>query len=181
MKQEKEEANLHKELMDLIALGGFRYSRKIIEKASFEQLKDIKMIYDRQRAKHLVRTIISWLAIIVAKGLHKIDCLGEHQVEPLTKILIKDELFEPDMIWLLGKFINQIPCHGFISAGGRVGFEVAKHKLGGGLKKVERDVVSLVKETKGEVAKRKVLPKPTERERSPLSSVSSISSDEHEP
>ena len=143
VKQEKEEANLRKELMGLIALGGFRYSR---------QLKDIKMIYDCQRAKHLVRTIIFRLAIIVAKGLHKIDCLGEHQVEPLTKSLTEDKLFEQDMIWLLGKFINQIPCHGFISAGERVGFEVAKHKLGGGLRKVEMDVVSLVKETKGEVA-----------------------------
>ena len=109
--------------MGLIALGGFRYSRQIIEKASFEQLKDIKMIYDHQRAKHLVGTIISWLAIIVAKGLHKIDCLGEHQVEPLTKSLTEDKLFEQDMIWLLGKFINQIPCHGLISAGGRVGLE----------------------------------------------------------
>ena len=91
--QEKE-ANLCRELMNLIASGSFKYSCKIIEKANLEQLKDIRMIYDRQRAKHLVRTLISWMAIIIAKGLYKIDCLDEHQVEPLTKSLTEDELLE---------------------------------------------------------------------------------------
>ena len=168
--QEKEEANLRRELLNLIASGGFKYSRKIIEKANFEQLKDIKMIYERQRAKHLVKTLISWMAIIVAKGLYKIDCLGEHQVEPLTKSLTEDELLEQDMLWLLGKFIHQVPCPGIISASGKVGFEVVKHKWGKKFKKVEQGVVSLVKETKEEVAKQK--------RRNSLSSISSLSSED---
>ena len=167
--QEKEEANLRRELMNLIASGSFKYSCKIIEKANLEQLKDIRMIYDRQRAKHLVKTLISWMAIIIAKGLYKIDCLGEHQVEPLTKSLTEDELLEQDMLWLLGKLIHQVPCPGIISAGGKVGFEVVKHKYGKKFKKVEKGVVSLVRETKEEIAKRR---------RSSLSSISSLSSED---
>ena len=167
--QEKE-ANLCRELMNLIALGSFKYSCKIIEKANLEQLKDIRMIYDRQRAKHLVRTLISWMAVIIAKGLYKIDCLGEHQVEPLTKSLTEDELLEQDMLWLLGKFIHQVPCPGVISASGKVGIEVVKHKWGKKMKKVEQGVVSLVKETKEEVAKRK--------RRNSLSSILSLSSED---
>ena len=151
--QEKEEANLRRELMNLIASGSFKCSCKIIEKANLEQLKDIRMIYDRQRAKHLVKTLISWKAIIIAKGLYKIGCLGEHQVEPLTKSLTEDELLEQDMLWLLGK----------------VGFEVVRHKYGKKFKKVEKGVVSLVREAKEEVAKRR---------RSSLSSISSLSSED---
>ena len=162
--------------MDLIALGSFKYSRQIIEKANFEQLKDIKMIYDRQRAKHLVKTIISWLGIFVSKGLYKIDYIGEHQVEPVTKSLTEDELFEQDMIWLLGKVINQVPCHGFISADGKVGVEVVKHRYGKKFKKVGKGVVSLVREAKEEVIKQKVFSRPIEKER--RNSLSSISSEE---
>ena len=74
------------------------------------------------------------------------------------------------MVWLLGKFIHQVPCPGVISASGKVGIEVVRRKWGKKMKKAEQGVVSLVKETKEEVAKRK--------RRNSLSSISSLSSED---
>ena len=178
VRTKQEEEALRKELLSLVASGAFKFSRKVIENATLEYLRDIKAIYDQQRAKHLVKMLISYLAVFIARGLHKIDCLGEHQVESLITSLTEDELLEQDLVWLLGKMVNSVPCPGLVSAGGKVGIEVVKHKFAKRLKKVEKGVVTLVKETKEEVSKGKgVAPQKPKRANS-LSSVSFLSSDE---
>ena len=176
-RQEREEEDkLREELLHLVSSGGFKYSRCVIEKANLESPKDIKMIYDQVRAKHLVKTIISYLAVIIARGLYKVNCLGERQVEPLIESVTEDQLFEQDMVWLFGKLINRVPCPGLISVGGKVGMEVVKHKWSKGLKKVEECVTSFAKEVRGEVASRKA--KPVATRANSLSSISSLSSED---
>ena len=177
-KNHQEEEKLRKEFLMLISSGSFKFSRRVMEKATLEYLKEIKVIYDQQRARHLVKMLISYLAVFVARGLHKIDCMGEQQVEPLITSLTEDELLEQDLVWLLGKMINSVPCPGLVSAGGKVGVEVVKHKWGKKLKKAEKAVIALAKETKDEVGKKKAAPPP--KRANSLSSVSSVSSDEGE-
>ena len=109
-KQKQEEEKLRKELLSLVASGTFKFSRKVIEKATLENLRDIKTIYDQQRARHLVKMLISYLAVFISRGLHKIDCRGEQQVGPLITSLTEDELLEQDRVWLLGKMITSVPC-----------------------------------------------------------------------
>ena len=175
-REKEEEDKLRGELLHLVSSGGFKYSRRVIEKANLESLRDIRMIYDQVRARHLVKTIISYLAVIIARGLYKVDCVGEHQVEPLIESVTEDQLFEQDMVWLLGKLVNKVPCPGLVSVGGKVGMEVAKHKWGKQLKKVEEGVTSFAKEVKGDMAGRRT--KLVVKRANSLSSISSLSSED---
>ena len=177
--QKQEEEKLRQELLSLIASKHFTYSTKIVEKAKLEHLREIREIYERQRARCLVKLVISYLAIFITKGLYQIDCLGEHQVEPLQRSLTEDELLEDDLVWLLGKLINKVLCAGIVSAGGKVGIKVVKHRYGKRINAGAKKVASLVKETKEEMGKQKaVTPPPPKPKRA--NSLSCISSSDEE-
>ena len=175
--QHQEEEKLRQELLEFIATNNFKFSSKVVEKVNnLEQLQQIWEIYERQRARHLGRLVTSYLAVFITKGLHHIDCLGEHQVEPLQKSLTEDELLEDDLVWLLGKLINKVPCAGVVFAGGKIGIEVVKHKYGKKIKAGIKRTVALIKETREEVNKKKSVLPPKKR-----NSLSSVSSQEEEP
>ena len=55
-RREEEEKKLCAELLNLIFSKQFKYSRRVVEKAKLEGLKDIKLIYGQQRARHLIKT-----------------------------------------------------------------------------------------------------------------------------
>ena len=130
VKREEEEEKLRVELLNLIFSKKFRYSERVFQKADLAHLQEIKTIYEQHRATRLVKLFISYLPVLVVKGLHVVDCIAKEQVEPLKKSLIEDELLEEDMVWLLGKIMNEVPCLGSISATGKIGMEVATHKFG---------------------------------------------------
>ena len=179
VKQKREEEGLRKKLLDLTFAGGFDYSRKIIRKANLEQLREIHEIYDHKVARHLVETLISYMAIFIATGLYKIDWIPKDRVEPLTNSLSEDELLKRDLVWLLGKFIPKVPCPGLSSAGVKIGLEVTSHKLSNRLREGASKVASIMKETEQKVLERGKK-EPPKRQNS-LSSISSDSEDESLP
>ena len=86
--------------------------------------------------------------------MHKVDFIGEEQVEPVIKDLTENELLEDDFVWLFGKMAGSAPCPGIMSAGGKLGVEVLKHKCEKKMIQVAKKGAQFVKEVKKETKKK---------------------------